>query len=61
MNPFIREGNPWPQRTALSFALGLIAAIAVIWFINSFFVLDDENPRSSLSQPQPALTRSAAL
>lgn len=50
-----------PQLTALRLALGLIAAIAAIWFISSFFVLEDQNPRSSLNLPQPALTRIAAL
>ncbi|WP_421699172.1 hypothetical protein [Ancylobacter sp.] len=50
-----------PQRTALRLALGLIAVLAAIWFISSFFVLEDQNPRSSLNLPQPALTRIAAL
>ncbi|WP_371348127.1 hypothetical protein [Ancylobacter sp. IITR112] len=45
------------QRTALRLALALIAAIAVIWLISSFFVLEDENPRSSLGSPLPALTQ----
>ncbi|MDQ0305051.1 hypothetical protein [Ancylobacter polymorphus] len=49
-----------PQRTALRLALGLIAALAAIWFISSFFVLEDENPRGSLGQPQPAFALSTA-
>lgn len=47
------------QRVALRLALGFIAAIAVIWIISSFFVLEDENPRSSLGSPIPALARTA--
>ncbi|MCS0501241.1 hypothetical protein [Ancylobacter mangrovi] len=44
-------------RTLLTIALALITAVAIVWFISSFFVLQDENPRTSLDTPIPvALT-----
>lgn len=38
-------------RLALTFALAAIAAIAILWFTSSFFVLEDQNPRGSLQAP----------
>ncbi|WP_018388294.1 hypothetical protein [Ancylobacter sp. FA202] len=48
------------SRNTLRLALGLIALIAVIWFVSSFFVLEDENPRSSQGNPPHTITINAA-
>ncbi len=40
----------------LRLAVGAIAVIALVWFISSFFMLEDENPRGSLSAPTYAAT-----
>lgn len=45
--------NIMHARMILTVALSLITAIALIWFISSFFVLEDESPRSDLSTPVP--------
>lgn len=49
------------SRSYLRLALGVIALIAVIWFVSSFFVLEDENPRSSLRGPAHAVAMTAAV
>lgn len=38
----------------LRLVIGAVAVMALIWFLSSFFVLKDENPRSSLSDPSYA-------
>lgn len=44
------------SRLVLTLAVGAIAVIAVVWFISSFFVLEDESPRGSLAGPTVAVT-----
>lgn len=41
----------------LRIALGLIALIAVVWFVSSFFVLEGENPRSGIGGSTSTITR----
>lgn len=43
------------SRLILTLAVGAIAVIAVVWFISSFFVLEDESPRGSLASPTVAV------
>ncbi|WGD30489.1 hypothetical protein AncyloWKF20_01195 [Ancylobacter sp. WKF20] len=43
-------------QTLLRLVLGAIAALAVIWFVSSFFVLKDDNPRGSLTGAHYAAT-----
>lgn len=49
------------SRSYLRLALGLIALIAAIWFVSSFVVLEDENPRSSLRGPDHVVAMTAAV
>lgn len=43
-------------QTLLRLVLGAIAALAVICFVASFFVLKDDNPRSSRTGAHYAVT-----
>lgn len=42
-------------QSLLRLAIGAIAVMALIWFIASFFMLGDENPRSALEGAHYAL------
>lgn len=45
----------------LRLVLGVIAVIALVWFISSFFVLEDENPRGTLAGPVYAASGPATV
>jgi len=47
------------RNVSLRIVLGIIAILAAVWFISSFFFLQDENPRSSMAAPS-AVTYSAS-
>lgn len=48
-------------QSLLRLVIGVIAAMALIWFIASFFMLGDENPRSALDAPHYAASETGRV